>query len=338
MLPTTTCDRTTCLSSLIGVQSDPCLDPTKCPPFFVEQIDGVDIDKLSKIAGPADLSGKAYAERLIKQAAVEMTGDLELLIGNGYTLAETIGEVCSNCDFTNMYIPGGGIKIFNASLSQYSQIKITSFKLKANATGDHVLKIDDGVAPQTYPLTIQAGVEMPLNLLVPYITQRKSVYISLVDQTVGLAQITCPVKSGCGCGSSNSAKNLIQYSGTIGGMDASAQYGFIGCANIGCSSDILICEMVRQTPNLFGLTLLYKVGEKINTGSKLSLRNNRTSVQPDEIKDGEMFKYMGLYRKRLNGSATERGIRHIISDYLNKRSGDNCIQCVGNNRVAYVTG
>lgn len=335
MLPTLSAERTNCLSSLIGVLSDPCVDPTSAPPFYVEQIDGVDIDKLRSIASSSDLSGKAYAERLIRSSTMEMMGDLELLINNGYNLVETVGEVCSNCDFTEVYIPGGGIKIYNAGLSAYGQIRITLLKVKANVTGDHVLRIDDGVGTVDYNISLVAGVVMPLNL--NYTSQQKTVKVGLVDQTVGLAQISCPVKTSCGCGLGTTT-TLIKYSGTIGGMDATNQYGFIGCANVGCSNDILMCELIRQAPNLFGLTLLYKVGEKINNGTKLTLRTGRVAVQSDEIKDTEIFRYMSLYRKRMYGTTQERGIRNVVNEYLQKRSGDNCIQCVSNYKTGYVTG
>lgn len=336
MLQTITAERSNCLSSLIGVLSDPCVDPLSAPPFYVEQIDGVDIAKLTQLATSSDLSGKAYAERLIKAATMEMMGDLELLINNGYSLQETVGEVCSNCEFTDIYVPGGGIKIFNAGLSAYSQIRITNLKVKANATGDHVLRIDDGVTQKNYPITLQAGIIMPLVL--DYVTQQKTVKVGIVDQTVGLAQISCPVKTSCGCGLSSTAQSIIRYTGTIGGMDASQQYGFIGCANIGCSNDILTCELIRQAPNLFGLTLLYKVGEKINNGSKLTLRNNRVAAQSDDIKDTETFRYMGLYRKRMYGTTNERGIRNVVNEYLQKRSGDSCIKCGGLVKTGYATG
>lgn len=323
-----------CLISLIGIQSKPCV-PGSTPALFIEQLDGVDIDKLSKIASTSDVSGVEYAKRLINTSAMEMIGELDLMLNNGYSIKQNIAEVCSTCEFNSIYVPGGGTKVFSSSLSPYSQIKITSLKIKANATGSHYLKLDDGVNPLTYPIELEDGVIMPI--ILDYSTSQKIVYISLVDQSVGLAQIICPSSNSCGCGGAT-AKNMIHYSGTVGGIATSIQYGFLVCANISCSNESLVCEMIRQTPNIFGLTLLYKVGEKVNNDSKISLRNNRATAANDDEKDFEIFKYSALYRKRMNGSNTEKGIKHLISDYLRTKARDVCIVCNSSVKVSYATG
>lgn len=323
-----------CLTSLIGMQSDPCVSGTP-PLFFVEQLDGIDLDKLSKISSSSDVNGKEYAKRIIQAAAAEMVGDLDLLIGQGYSLRDMVGETCSTCDFNGVYVAAGGLKVHNASLSKYSELRITKVNIKANATGDHQLKVDDGITAMLYDVTLEAGTVMPV--LINYATTQKDVYLSLVDNTVGMAQIICPNNASCGCGGVKNS-GLITYTGRIGAGADTSQYGFVVCANVGCSNKQLLCEMIRQAPNIFGLTLLYKIGEKINTGSKLTLRNNRVSAQPDEEKDNEIFKYAGLYRSRMNGSTQTKGIRQMISQYLNNKKGDSCIVCNSLVQIAYTSG
>lgn len=336
MLPIQDCDKISCLEKLVGIRSLPCPDGN-CPDFSLDQLEGVDIDYLAKLAKGSQLSGEEVGKDLIRNSAKEMMGDIEMMLASGFQLLPTIGELCSTCEYSSFYVPGTGIKVTNNSLTGYGLLRITSVKIKANATGEYNLKIDDGVEPKLFPVVLEAGTIMPV--ILNYSTTQKFARVSLEDEAVGLAQVNCPTSSSCGCGGgSNPAKNLITYSGQVAEMDSSIQYGFIVCANISCSYDILVCDLVRQTPNVFALTLLYKAGERLNTGGKLSLRNNRVKAQGVEVKEEEMFKYNGLYRKRMQGSTTEIGIRGIVKEYLKNRKGDTCIQCDTIRKVGYATG
>lgn len=337
MLPVRSCDTVTCLSTLVGLRSTPCI-VGDCPKVYVEDLDGIDLEIFTAIAKKKNGNGVDLANSIINAAAREMMGDLDLLINNGASLQSLIGSVCSTCDFTSIYVAGGGIKITNVMTSNYALLKIDSLKILTNGNGANVLVIDDGVLAKNYAVNLIANTIIPL-VNIGYSTTQKTVRIYLQDVTIGMAQIVCPPNSSCGCGgiSSKADKNTIVYTGSFMGMDNSVQYGIIACAVIQCSNEMLMCEMINAAPGIFGLTLLYKIGIKINVEMKLSLRNNRVASMNDDDKVDEIARFTSYYNKRMNGSKETKGIRNLVSDML-KQKRDNCVKCDSLFKTGYATG
>jgi|GEM_PF-4551710 len=335
MLPKKTTDSTVCLESLVSVRST--CDASDAALFFIEDLEGVDAARLYEVANVNSPSGKILGKDLINIASREMLADIEMLIGNGYSLKPTFGELCSACTFLTTYTANTRVKVTNVIATKYSILQIHTLQILANYTGAAVLIIDDGT-PTTFNVDLQNGVIA--NITLEYSTSATSVQIYFQDTTIGLAQVSCntPV-SGCGCGgaANRAASQTITYSGMLGIVAAPFQYGFLPCASITCSSDLMVCDLIKQTPKLFAMTLLYKVGQKYYSDARLSKRNNRTAGQEDDEKIDMESYYAGLYKTRLQGSKITKGIYGIISSYLKQRN-DKCVMCDGNIKQGWAVG
>ena len=334
MLPKKICDSISCLQSLVKLRSD-CTDGN-CADFYIEDLEGVDTTNFSDIANVNSPSGKMKANDLINVAAREMLADIEMLIGNGYSLKPTFGELCSACSFLTTYTANTRIKVTNVIATKYSILQIHTLQILSNYTGTAVLIVDDGTQTQ-FNVDLVNGVIA--NVTLEYSTSATSVMIYFQDTTIGLAQISCTVPSGCGCGgaANRAASQTITYSGMIGIVAAPFQYGFLPCASIVCSSDLMVCDLIKQTPKLFAMTLLYKVGQKYYSDARLSKRNNRTAGQDDDEKIDMESYYAGLYKTRINGTKITKGIYGIISSYLKQRN-DKCVMCDGNVKQGWAIG
>lgn len=333
MLPNKTCDSITCLESLVKVRAD-CTDD--CAPFYVEDIEGVDSARLSELATVNSPSGKTFGSDLVSISAREMLADIELLIGNGYSLKPTFGELCSACTFLTTYTANTRVKVKNLVATSYSILHIHTLQILTNYTGTAGLIVDDGT-PTSYSVELENGIISTATL--EYSTTAKTVMIYFQDTSIGLAQINCKTSSGCGCGeaSNKGATQTINYSGMIGLAAAPFQYGFLVCASVACSSDLMVCDLIRQTPNIFAMTLLYKVGAKYYSDARLSVRNNRTAGQDEEKKIDMQEYYAALYKQRLYGSKTTKSIYSMVSGYLKQRN-DKCVICEGNVKQGWAIG
>lgn len=330
------CDQVECLETLLGMRTL-CTQPEEeCAPFFLEDIEGIDINALSKFAKGTNLSGADMGKQIINSAAREMLGDIELLVLNGYSMQNIAGELCSSCNLLPVYTPGGGITVQTNIPSPYQELHITKLNVLANDTGAHVIVIDDGVAVKNYNVNLVAGIISPV--LMNYRTMERKIKISLADNTVGMGQITCATQSGCGCGSSSKAGLPVIINGLLAGNDNTTQYGFLPCATVTCSYNALICNMIKYAPNIFGLTLLYKAGEKAYAHRGASDRNNSQVSFNDEEKVEEGKNYGKLYWAKMQGSTNRKGVKAIISDFLSKQKRDKCIVCEARIISGYVTG
>lgn len=334
MLPNKICESITCLESLVKVRSD--CDSTNCADFYVEDIEGVDIARLSEAATVNSPSGLQFGRDLVNLSAREMLSDVEFLIGSGYSLVPTFGELCSTCSFGTVYRAGTKTKVTNTVGTKYSVLRIGTMQVLTNFTGTAILIIDDTTTQKQYTVDLQSGVIA--NLVVDYSTEQKAAYVYMADATIGLAQVNCTGSNGCGCGSQNrNAAKVITYSGMLGATVLPYQYGFLICSSVQCSSDLMVCDLIKQTPKIFGIALFYKTGAKYYSNVFLSTRNNRTAGQ-DEEKKAEMREYYeGLYQTRLQGNRTTKGIYGIVSKYLSQRN-DKCVVCDGNTKTAWMTG
>lgn len=323
----------TCLTSLVGIQAD-CTDNQAF--HYIEDIEGCDIKKISEIGNVQAPSGKSMAQNMIAQAAREMLGDIEMA-GDGFQLRQTFGDICSACNFQSSYVAGGGAKVQNVIGSVYSLLKIFSIEVATNYTGSAVLVINDGKVAKTFDVELVAAEIITLKL--DYQTDQKIVKISFADTAIQVSKIDCPTVRSCGCGGAvnATATDTIRYSGMTNGIDSSFQYGFKVCAAVVCDANLMTCDLIKQTPRAFALTLLYKVGAKYYSEAKLSDRINRFAGHDDDEKKDMVAYYNGLYTSRLRGKNDSKSIQSIIKNYLRNRN-DRCVVCEAAKSISYATG
>lgn len=334
MYPKSTIDKVKCLESLVGIRTL-CSYDTEYP-FFIEDIEGVDVSNLAKLAKGSNLSGEDFGKQLINSAARELIADIELLMSNGYSMKAVAGDMCSACSLLPTYTANTMEVVKSNITSRYQMLQITKVTILVNVTGEKTFIIDDGVTQKEYTATFEAGVNMPIGL--DYITDQKSVELYFQDATVGLGRISCALTDGgCGCGSSAKKDYPFTFSGKISGTATSNQYGFLVCAAVTCSYDALICNLIKLTPNVFGQTLSLKVGEKYYLHKSASGRNNETASFNEEEKSVFVRNYSSLYAARLYGKSDRQSVRNIISNYL-KTNKDKCVTCDANIMTASVTG
>jgi hypothetical protein len=335
MLPKKETDIKSCLEKLVGIRAD-CTDAATYK-FFIEDLEGLDINNLSAIAKKQSPSGKQIAKDALSISAREMIADIEGMMFNTYRLEETFGSLCGTNDFnTANYVANGGLKITRTAVTNYAQIKVSRIELLCDFTGTVFINFYDGIETVTYEVESVENVIMPV--LVDYTTNEKTVKITLSDPSISLAQITVSSTSGCNCsGRKSKAENSITYSGLIGSSDASLQYGFKVCAAIVCSNERLVCDMINQLPAMFGSSLLYKAGSKLFNEAVLTTRNNRFAGQDEEEKTSMKDYYAGLYKNSMNGTKQQKGIRQVIETYLKSRK-DKCVVCSSAVSIGWVQG
>lgn len=334
MFPKSFADKTECLASLVGVRTGCTVD--KQHPYWIEDIEGVDVSKLAKMTKGSNPSGKDFASQLINNAARQMMGNLELLLNNGYRLNNIVGDMCSTCTLLPTYTANTGIIVKSVIATRFQIMRITRLTILSNVTGTKEVTIDDGVTPFTFDVDLVAGDLMPV--ILDYSTTEKQVKIFFTDITVPLGQITCPTNSSCGCGGSPTSNTPVSFAGLTAGIEGTTQYGFLPCVAIDCSYDSLVCNLIKQTPNIFGLAMLYKVGELYYDNKNVSDRNN-DSVSFNEDEQGEQKKnYARLYWANMKGTNGMPGINKIINEYLKTNRSDRCVICDSKIMTAYATG
>lgn len=334
MLPISSVDQVQCLQSLMGIRTGCSVE--KNYPFWIEDIEGVDIPKLAKISKGSNGTGKDFANQLINSAAREMLADIETMLNNGFKLKEMVGDICSACSILPVYTANSGIKVTSAIASRFKTLRITKLSMMINQSGPFQIVIDDGKNPVYYTPTFVAGVLTPVNI--DYVTPEKSVTIYFSDNTVGLGQVSCATPSSCGCGKSSISDNPVTVTGIVGGVDTTTQYGFLPCAAIGCSYDTLVCSLIKQTPNIFGITLFYKTGEKYYLHKFASERNNDSASYNEEEKPELIRNYTKLYKESIYGTAARIGLKKVVNDYLKDHNKDRCVVCDAKVMTAYAVG
>lgn len=334
MFPTTLSTKTQCLEALVGVRSS-CSSDTEFP-YWIEDIEGVDVRKLATLAKASNPSGRDFASQLINNAARQMLGDLELLLNNGYKLKEVIGDVCSTCSLLPSYTQGGGVKIKPVLVTKFSILKISRLTILANITDTKQITIDDGVTPQYFDVDLVAGTLMPVTL--NYQTKEREVKIFFTDPTVPVGAISCSSNTSCGCGGSTTSNNPVIMSGLLNGVDNSVQYGFLPCVSLNCSYDSLVCNLVNQVPNVLGLALLYKVGELYYDNKDVSDRNTEAVTYNDNPQEEKKKNYGRLYWAKMKGTADMSSIKKVVNDYLKTYRSDKCIICESKVQTGYAAG
>lgn len=334
MFPKTYTDKVECLESLVGIRTGCAVDAQY--PFWVEDIEGIDVSKLAAISKASNPNGKDFAKQLVNNAARQMLGDIELLLNDGYKMENIVGDMCSTCSLLPVYTVNAGIIIKPVIATKFRKWSIPKLTVLANVSGDRQIVINDGVTPRYFNVTLVAGTLMPV--LLNYSTTEKSATVSFTDPTVPLGQITCATPASCGCGGSPTSNNPVNISGMLAGVEVSTQYGFLPCVTVQCSYESLVCNLLAQAPNIFGLTLLYKFGELYYDNLRVSDRNNESVSYNEEDKEEQKKNYARLYWAKMKGTKDVSGVNKIISDYLKKNRADKCIYCESKVVAAYVTG
>lgn len=337
MYPISTVDKVSCMQALVGVRT--ICDPAINYPFWIEDIEGVDVSKLAKMAKGSNPNGKDFGNQLINNAARQMMGDLELFLNDGYRLNNIVGDMCSACTLLPNYVVNTGIVVKSSVATNFNILRITKLQILSNNTGNFELAIDDGETPEFFNIDLVAGTIMPVVL--NYATTKKSAKVYFTDPTVALGQVMCATTSSCGCGGSQTSNNPITVTGLVAGVENSTQYGFLPCAAVGCSYDSLVCTLVKQAPNIFGLALLYKTGALYYDNKRVGDRNNDAIAFNDEEgteKDDQKKSYDRLYWAKMKGTTSVLGINKIVKDYLRNKRSDKCVICDSKLLTAYATG
>src|SRR3972149_5608070 len=182
MYPISTVDKISCMQALVGIRT--ACDPGTNYPFWIEDIEGVDVSKLAKIAKSSNPSGKDFANQLINNASRQMMGDLELFLNDGYRLNNVVGDMCSTCTLLPTYVVNTGIVVKSSVATNFNILRITKFQILANNTGTFQMVIDDGETPEYFDIELTAGTIMPVVL--NYFTKKKSAKVYFSDPTVSL--------------------------------------------------------------------------------------------------------------------------------------------------------
>lgn len=334
MFPITLADKVQCLEKLVGIRTNCAINEEY--PFYIEDIPGFDVTKLAKMAKATNPSGKDFGKQLINQAARTMMGNLETLLTDGYSVPNTLQDMCSANTLTPVYTGNAGIIIRPIIRTEFGIARIHKLQILTNYTGTGTLYFDDGEKIEQYDVELQENTLMPIDL--NYSTKSKYVKVKFTDPTIGVAQVQQTTNSGCGCGSAAKASSPIKISGLLGEVETSTQYGFLPCVSVDCSYDIVVCDLINRLPNIFGLAMLYKVGELATETQLVSDRNNDAVSFNEDYDQQKPTNYAQRYWASLKGSKNIEGINKKINAYLAEKRGDSCIVCETKVRTAYVTG
>src|SRR5690606_22638328 len=266
---------------------------------------------------------QVFARQIINYASWQMFGDIELLLNDVYKMEDIVGDMCSTCSLLPVYTVNAGIIVKPVVATKFRKWRIPKLTILADVTGTRTIVIDDGVTPRNYNVNVTSFTLMPI--LLDYSTTEKSAKISFSDPTVHVGQVSCATPTSCGCGGSPTSNNPLHITGMLNNIEVSTQYGFLPCVTVQCSYESLVCNLLAQAPNIFGLTLLYKVGELYYDNLKVSDRNNDSVSYNEENKEEQKKNYARLYWAKMKGTSGMSGVNKIIGDYLKKNRADKCI-------------
>lgn len=335
-------DSTSCLAGLVGLKSM-CGASVPAPVYYLDDIEGITQERLAKLASIQQGSGAALAQDLIDSAVRLMRGDIDSVIPVNYKIKQELASVCSLCTFSGFFggvtTSGTGIVVKNMSNSRFSSMILDSLQVRINNTGTFDILIS-GTPGKTITQAFVAGEILTIQNI-NYETTDKKFSIYFADPTVQVYSITCPASSGCGCGrpGNKTLATEIIIAGYANGVEGSTQWGLLPCIKIKCSNEAIICDLVRASPNIFGLTLLYLVASKAFEEGALSMRINRAASFDKDEKIAYSDLYYGFYRDRFTGNAKKGvlGISQVVNQNL-KAIKDKCVQCDNPLGIAWATG
>jgi hypothetical protein len=335
MYPKISNEITNCLQGLVGIRTECTYSALNAPPFFIEDIEGMDIKRMAALARGSSMKGADWGRWIINSAARQMMGDIELLMSGGYNLKNIVGDSCSKCTLVPAYTAGAGVVVRSSVQSNYQMFSINKLEILIDRAGNQEFNLDDGVTVVKKTANFIPNTIIPV--LLNYSTDQKAVKIYFTDPTIGVGQVICPTNSSCGCGSTN-PNTIFSVGGLVAGVPSAAQYGFIPCAGVTCSYSSLVCKLINQAPNIFGLTLLYKVGDIAFVAKNQSGRNNEDASY-NETQDTELQRNFGqLYWAKMKGTGGVKGIKNIINDYLARNARDGCVSCDAKVYTSYAIG
>lgn len=315
-----------CFQNLIGIKGT--CEPQEAM-YWLDDIPGIDLNKLAQVAEANAPTGEKLAEKLIEAAARLMAADVEAIYDAQYKVQNTLVAGCSNCTFNGNFSSGNqrGILIKNNTTSAFSSIVIDKLTVKVNSTGEFNIVIDDGntANQRVIPFNFSAGYEYEFTNL-NYETKAKSVKVYFQENTVALVQLSCR-KSGSGCGCSGTAAVVsdLVYTGLTDGAESQNAYGFLPCAFIKCDAADLLCFVAHSAPRMIGMALLFKTAELYYQTRLKSDRNNKVAGTNTEDVRGDATRFADLYKEKLNGTGT-RGVKDLVFTTL-QEVNDVCVVC-----------
>lgn len=326
-----------CFQNLLGIKGT--CEPQEAQ-FWLDDVPGMDIAKLASVAEQSAPTGEKLAAKLIESAARMMAADVEAIYDSQYKVQNTLVGGCSVCSFLTTYgTPGNkkGILIKDNTSSAFSHLLIDKLTAKINDNGEFHIIIDDGRGNiKTITHTFEAGVEYEFQGL-NYKTKSKAVQVYMQENTVALANLSCPrSSSGCGCSGTSAVVSDLVYTGLTDGVESQAAYGFQPCAVITCDAADLLCFVAHSAPRMIGMALLYKTSELYFQTRLESARNNKIVGTNEDSTKENVAKYSKLYTQKLNGTGT-RGVKDVVFTTL-QQTNDSCVVCNSLINTAWATG
>lgn len=325
-----------CFVDLIGIRN---VCTAQLTDFYVDDIPGIDLLKMAKVAEGDTATGERLGMKLIESAARMMAADVEAIYDAQYKVQNQLVGGCSSCSFLNSYSAGyqRGILIKNNTTSSFSTLVVDKLIVKINSTGTFTIILTDGVKSKEIEQAYVAGQEYEI-ININFFTKLKSVKVYFQESEVLQAKLSCPRNSGSGCGCSGTTAVIsdLVYTGLTDGVESQNAWGFMPCAAIRCDASDLLCFVAHSAPRMIGMALLYKVAQLYFETKLQSNRNNKVvGMNTDETKE-DVKKYTGLYDSKLNGKGT-RGVKDLVFTQL-QQTNDVCVVCNSLVGVAWATG
>lgn len=328
-----------CFSKLLGIKGI-CEPPAVSPMFWLNDVPGIDVNRLAQLATTENRTGQQLGVDLIDTASRIMATDVEAIYDSQFKVQNTLVTGCSICTFLSNFAAGNqrGVMVKNNVTSSMSTLVMDKLQVKTNQTGTFTILIDDGDASNLREIIrdFEAGVVYEFTE-VGYQTKRDRFRIYMMEN-VSLPQLSCPkVGSGCGCGGAvTHVVNDLVYTGTLNGVEAAQAYGFIPCCYIRCDAADLLCFVAGSAPRMIGLALLYKTAELYFTEKYQSVRNNRVAGNNVDDAKEDVKKFAKLYTDKLNGTGS-RGVKDLVFTTLSQ-TYDVCVVCNSLNSTAWAAG
>lgn len=324
-----------CFSDLIGVRG--ICEPKSDVIYWLDDIPGISLDTLAKLANDKAPTGAKFADRIIESASRFVAADIEAIYDGGYKVEAMLVGGCSSCSFMNSYLAGTelGVMIKNNASSSLSELLLDKLTVKLNSTGTFTIVITDEVTQKTIVHDFTALVEYEF-VNINYSTKQKKIRVFIEEPEALLARVQCPTGGGgCGCSGKTRVLSDLVYSGTSNGDESQNAYGFLPCAMIRCQAEDVLCFVAKSAPRMVGMALLYKTAEIYFAENFLSQRNNKVAGFNPEEKNLESAKYLKLYTDKLIGKGT-RGVKDIVLTTL-QNTPDVCISCTALNSTAWAS-
>lgn len=318
-----------CFNSLIGIRGV-CEPAAITPSFWLNDVPGMDLAKLSALAYADAPTGKKFGEELIDTAIRMVKADIQAMYG-AYSIATVLVSGSSLCSFTAANAAGAelGTTFKNNTGSDLSRMVLDSFVAKIYSTGAFTIVItDDAGTVREIPFDFVAGEEVEFTG-VNYETTKKKARIYIKESTALVSVLSCPRSgSGCSCTGKSAQTDSIIYTGSTAGAESQQAYGFLPKVRLRCDNSDVLCLLATDAPNVTGLAIVYKGAEQYYMHMQTTTRGNIVAgQQPVDVNEKMSSKYGKLYKDMRDGS-----LRDIVRGIL-QQSQDACVIC--DNKMGY---